>query len=641
MKKKSLLRFVIGALAVLTMFACTSSFDPDSFPDENGQISRIEPPCWWTGMKTPLQLMVYGDDISSYDVSVEGQGVTLTGVNEAESPNYLFLDIKFAPSAQAGTIWLVFRRGEESFKKAYTLAARREGSESRGSFTTADMIYLIMPDRFANGDPSNDSTPDTHEKADRSAPFGRHGGDIQGIIDHLDYLYDLGITALWNTPLLLDDDVQGSYHGYACADYYRIDPRFGSNELYRTLVEKCHENGIKMIMDIVTNHCGSEHWWMKDLPFADWINQWPEYTHSNCCFSTTMDVNASVFDLKGMDKGWFTQTMVDMNLDNPYLLQYFKQWAVWWIEWADLDGFRVDTYPYNEREPMSEWCQAVLNEYPNFNIVGECWTSSVPQLAYWQAGNPNKDGFDSHLPSIMDFPLMDAICNGFPVDKVNWNEGLVRVYDALSHDFAYQDLSKMLVFPSNHDTQRIGDVINKSPERQKLIMTLIATVRGIPQFFSGDEMMFCSSDLAQGDGGKRVDFPGGWSGDEFSLFTDEGRRASDVWTNGESLTAGTYASIYDYVRNLLQWRKTASVIHNGRTMHFLTRDNTYAYFRYNESDKVFVFLNNSHETVTVPWENYAEIASDVKSGKDVVTGATVDFSLPVQVAPLSAIVVEF
>ena len=631
-------------LAALTVAACSSAFDPSSVQDATeGQIARVEPPCWWVGMKTPLQLMVYGEGIGAYDVTVEGKGVKLTQVHKAESPNYLFLDLSVAQSAPAGEIYLVFSREGESFKRAYTLSERREGSAQRLSFTTADMIYLIMPDRFANGDPSNDNSPLTSEIADRSDAFGRHGGDIQGIMDHLDYLSDLGITAIWNTPLLLDNDKGGtSYHGYSCADYYMIDPRFGGNEMYRELVQKCHEKGIKMIMDIVTNHAAADHWWMKDLPFEDWINQWPEYYHTNACFSTTIDYNASQIDRKGMDKGWFTETMVDMNLDNPYLLQYFKQWAVWWIEWADLDGFRVDTYPYNEKVPMSEWCKAVLAEYPNFNIVGECWTGSVPQLAYWQAGNPNKDGFDSHLPSIMDFPLQSAIYTAFPEDNVNWNEGLVRIYDCISHDFAYQDMSHMLVMSSNHDIGRLGDAIKKCPERQKLVMTLIATVRGIPQIFSGDEMMFCSSDVRDGDGGKRVDFPGGWQGDAFDLFTPEGRAASNVWNNGEPLPAGTYADLYDYVSKLFQWRKTAEVIHNGRTMHFLTRDNTYAYFRYNDAgQKVFVYLNNSHSAVTVPWSNYAEIASDVTAGRNVITGETVDFSAPVEVGPLQSLVVEF
>ena len=346
-------------------------------------ISRVEPLSWWVGMKTPLQLLVNGKDIALCDVRIEPDsalqsgslcpdrrcGVKVTAVHRADSPNYLFVDVDVAPDALPGTYQLVFTKDGESFRYPYEIARRAEGSALRGSFTTADMIYLIMPDRFANGDPTNDSTPDTAEKADRSGFFGRHGGDLQGIINHLDYISDLGATAIWCTPVLLDNEPAGSYHGYACSDYYRIDPRFGTNELYREFVDKAHAHGLKVIMDIVTNHCGAAHWWMEDLPFKDWIHGSPEYTGTSNCFSVNMDPNASEYDLDIQESGWFVPSMPDMNLDNPYVLNYFKQWAVWWIEYAGLDGLRVDTYPYNEKGPMSGWCAAVLSEYPDFNIV--------------------------------------------------------------------------------------------------------------------------------------------------------------------------------------------------------------------------------------------------------------------------------
>ena len=330
-------------LAAAGLLSCTgtgqSVFDPASVADASGEVTRVEPLSWWTGMQTPLQLLVNGAGIAAYDVRIEGgQGVGVKARHKADSPNYLFVDVKVKPDAEPGTYYLVFSQGERQFKVPYEIAARAEGSAARKSFTTADMIYLLMPDRFANGDASNDSTPHTRERADRSAFFGRHGGDLQGMIDHLDYIAGLGATAVWPTPLLLDDEPEGSYHGYACGDYYRIDPRFGSNELYREFVGKAHEHGLKVIMDIVTNHCGTGHWWMKDLPFRDWIHQFPEYTGTNVCFSTNMDPNASRYDLDLQESGWFVPSMPDMNLDNPYLLQYFKQWAVWWIEYADLDG---------------------------------------------------------------------------------------------------------------------------------------------------------------------------------------------------------------------------------------------------------------------------------------------------------------
>ncbi len=618
-------------LAAAATLACAEqpAFDPSTVADATTEVKRVEPLSWWVGMETPLQLLVNGENISEYDVRIEGgAGVRVTEVHKADSPNYLFVDVAVADTAEAGTYYLVFSKEGDAFKFPYEIAARREGSAQRTSFTTADMIYLIMPDRFADGDPSIDSTDDTAEKAARNEFFGRHGGDIQGMIDHLDYIAELGATAIWPTPLLLDNEPEGSYHGYACGDYYHIDPRFGSNELYREFVAKAHEKGLKVIMDIVTNHCGTAHWWMEDLPFEDWIHQFPEYTGTNVCFSTNMDPNASKYDLYIQESGWFVPSMPDMNLDNPYTLRYFQQWAAWWVEYADLDGFRVDTYPYNEKNPMSEWCASVMKEYPNFNIVGECWTSSIPQLAYWQAGNGNKDGFDTNLPSIMDFPLQEAIGAALSTDSLRWGNGMTRVYDCLSHDFVYHDLSKMLIFAGNHDTDRIGDVLNKNPERAKLAMAMLATMRGIPQVFAGDELMFVSADRSQGHGGLRIDFPGGWEGDEVDLFSEEGR-------------TGIAKDVFDYSKTLFQWRKSKPVIHNGKTMHFMTRDNTYAYFRYDDTDAVFVYINNSRGKKNIPWSNYAEIAEGLKDGRNIITGEATTVDNNTVVGPRQALIVEF
>lgn len=631
-------------MAVAGMVSCGSGpeSDPEKIQDAGTRVGRVEPLSWWTGMKTPLQLMVCGDGISRYDVRIEGgKGVKAGTVHKADSPDYLFVDVEISPDAAPGTYYIVFDDGTDKFKYSYEIAARSEGSAERGSFSTADMVYLIMPDRFANGDPSNDATDDTAEKPDRDGFFGRHGGDIQGIIDHLDYISDLGATAVWCTPLLLDDEPEGSYHGYACADYYRIDPRFGSNGLYREFVGKAHEKGLKVIMDIVTNHCGTAHWWMKNLPFEDWVHVFPEYTGTNVCFSTNMDPNASKYDLNLQESGWFVPSMPDMNLDNPFVLQYFKQWAVWWIEYAGLDGFRVDTYPYNEKKPMSEWCAAVLEEYPGFNIVGECWTSSIPQLAYWQGGNANRDGFDSHLPSIMDFPLQEAICKGLPTDSQAWGEGMVRVYDCLSHDFVYHDLSRMMIFVGNHDMDRIGDVLRHNADRQKIAIAMMATMRGIPQMFYGDEMMFVSKDRSQGHGGLRVDFPGGWAGDKVNLFTAGGRARAAVNTDGKPVPEGFAADMHDYTRTLFQWRKGKKVIHDGRTMHFLTRDNTYAYFRYDDTDAVFVFINNSRGKKHIPWSHYAEIADGLHDGRNVLTGESAEVSDSTVVGPRQVLIVEY
>lgn len=613
--KRIILPFLCAA-SILTAASCNDN-STDCIDVQQENITHLEPPCWWTGMKTNLVLMVNGPQIGSYDISIQGlKGVKVSKVETADSPNYAFVSVDIAPNAQTGTAYLVFKRGDEKFKYPYTISARKEGSAMRESFSTKDAIYLLMPDRFRNGDPSNDNTDDTSEKADVSAFFGRHGGDIQGIIDRLDYIADLGFTAIWTCPILEDNEPRESYHGYACTNYYKVDSRFGGNEMYRTMISEAHKRGIKIILDVVTNHSGDAHWWYSDLPFEDWIHQWPVYTHSNCVFSAQNDPYCSEHDRKCMQEGWFDTSMVDMNLDNPHLLQYFKQWAVWWIEWAGLDGFRVDTYPYNEKVPMAEWCQAVLDEYPNFNIVGEVWSNNVPQVAYWQADNPNKDGFNSHLPSIMDFPLYNAICQSINVDHENWNNGITLVYDSIANDYYYQDVSNMMIFMGNHDTDHMGDIVNRDPAKMKLIYALMATLRGFPQIFSGDELMLSASDRSQGDGGRRVELPDNWESDP--IMKD----------------------VHDYFKALFQWRKTSAAVHDGKTVHFLSRDNTYAYFRILEDELVFVYANNNAEQRTIPWADYAEVKAPCQ-GRNVVTGQTVDFSLPVSVGPKEALVVEF
>ena len=581
-------------------------------------VRHIEPLCWWVGMKTPLQLMINGDDIASYDVTISGgSGVKVTGVRKAESPNYVFVDVAIASNAAPGTYMLEFSREGYSFSIPYEIGARREGSAQRASFTTSDLIYLIMPDRFANGDPSNDNTWDTAEKADYEAFFGRHGGDLQGIIDRLDYVADLGATAIWLNPALEDNEPESSYHGYACTDYYKIDSRFGGNAKYREFVEECHARGIKVIMDIVTNHAGDRHWWMADLPFSNWIHQWPEYTHSNCAFSAQNDPYCSKLDSENMQAGWFDTSMVDMNLDNPFLLQYFKQWAAWWIEWAELDGFRVDTYPYNEKYPMSEWCKAVREEYPNFNIVGEVWSNNVPQVAYWQAGNPNRDGFNSNLPTVMDFCLQTAMCNSFNTPYESWDEGITKVYDSIANDVYLHDVDNLMIFTSNHDQDRIADIFGEDPDKVKLAMTLVGTLRGIPQIYTGDELLQTSRDRSQGHGGLRREFPDGWASNEASR------------------------DVHDFSRALFQWRKGSEAVQHGRTLHFLSRHNTYAYFRYTDNDAVFVFLNNNVDPYTIPWADYREFTETHPGAwKNVITGETVDVTKPITIQPKTSLILE-
>ncbi|MBP5676032.1 MAG: cyclomaltodextrinase N-terminal domain-containing protein [Bacteroidales bacterium] len=651
-------RIFLAIAVVALTFSCAPKADYSAVPEASAsQVSRVEPLSWWTGMTTPLQLMVQGTEIGAFDVAVEGTGLKVKAVHKADSPNYLFLDMEVR---KAGEYNLVFTRGEESFKYPYIVREREAGSRERLSYTTADMIYLIMPDRFASAFTDNDTqwqggeyfdgsarpwiVPETPDAVDRKDPVARHGGDIQGMIDHLDYVADLGATAIWCTPLLLDNQPHESYHGYACADYYHIDPRFGDNQHYKTFVDECHKRGLKVIMDIVTNHCGTAHWWMEDAPFKDWYHVNEPYMQMNALFSVYMDPNAAKTDRDRQESGWFVPSMPDMNLDNPFVLRYFQQWAVWWAEYAGLDGFRVDTYPYNEPEPMSEWCKSVLEEYPNFNIVGECWDMNIPQVAYWQKDNPNKNGFNSNLPSIMDFPLEHAMITAMCEDQVWWDEGMTRIYTVLGQDFVYKDLSHMMTFFANHDHARTGDILRQDPNRMKLIITLLATIRGIPQLYYGDEMMFLErKDCPSHDGAKRIDFPGGWEGDNIDLFSEEGR-------DGAPAMYAPAADLHDYTRTLFQWRKGSKAVQEGKTLHFLSRrnegsrnitDNTYSFFRYTDTDAVFVYINNTFEDRALDWGHYAEFVEGPVSGKNVLTGEDVVLEDGLKVGPKSALVVEF
>jgi len=643
------------ALALVSIVSCSGRVTSSAVPEaDDSQIQRVEPLRWWVGMKTNLQLLVQGPGISAYDVSVQESGLRVKAVHKADSPDYLFVDLDISAKAAPGTYHLVFSKEGESFSYPYLIQERRPGSASRESFTASDMIYLIMPDRFARGDslarPYADGSlrqwksPLLLDKVDRKDPNARHGGNLQGIADHLDYIADLGATAIWLTPVLINGMPRGSYHGYACTDYYHVDPRFGDNEQYRELVQACHQKGLKVILDVVTNHCGTGHWWMDNPPFKDWYHVHEPYMQMNALSSVFMDPYVAKTDMDRQVSGWFVPSMPDMNLDNPFVLKYFQQWAVWWTEYADLDGLRVDTYPYNEPEPMAQWCKAVTDEYPAFNIVGETWDYSIPQVAYWQKDNPNKNGYNSNLPSVMDFPLEQAIHTALMEDKVNWFEGMTRIYGIIAQDFVYNDPSHLLVFFANHDHDRTGDTFKEDPSRMKLALALLATVRGIPQLYYGDEMMFlCRKDVPVSDGAKRIDFPGGWTSDEFTLFTAAGRASAPAMY-------AHAADLHDYARTLFRWRRGCKAVHEGKTLHFLSRknvgpvnrtENSYSFFRYTDDDAVFVFINNSLEPCTLDWDHYAEFVSGPVTGTDVLSGEEIVLRNGLSIGPKSALIVEF
>ena len=592
------------------------------------KIQQVEPLNWWTNMETPLTVMFHGQDLKDAKVSVKqvvgGKvmrgtclGLVPRSQHNAESPNYLFVDFGVF---QPGTYRITLKKGAKSASYDYVIAERKADSKNRSSFTSADVVYLIMSDRFVDGDASNNSTKDTREKADKNNVNGRWGGDIQGIVNSLDHIAKLGCTAIWPTPMLGDDEQAWSYHGYACSDYYHIDPRYGSNAQYAQMVHTAHSKGIKVLMDMVPNHCGGAHWWMNDLPYQDWINQFPEFTNTNNCFTANYDINASQYDRQLSNRGWFDHPMPDMNLENPDLLKYFQQWAIWWIEYADLDGLRVDTYPYIEKIPGSKWLEAIRKEYPNINIVGECWTRPAPAVAYWQSGVKNFDGFDSHLPTVMDFPVEESIRQALENDGHGWGNGLTRVYDAMTMDYMYADVNKLFTFLGNHDMARITDVVlNKDLRRVKLAYVLLATMRGIPQVLYGDEYAMTSAgEDPNNHSYLRAPLP---QGDEVTMEMQD---------------------MFDFQSALFNWRKSEPVLHTGKTMHFLARNNTYAYFRYNENEAVFVFANAAEEPQIIPVDHYAEILGQYKAvGVNPLTGESVNLGRnDIEVPGLSTVIVK-
>ncbi|ADF53136.1 MAG: alpha-amlyase [Zunongwangia sp.] len=590
------------------------------------QIDKMEPPFWWSDMNLEeLQIMFYGKNIGTYEVSSEDE-VIINNIRKTENPNYVFVTIN-SSALPAGNYEFNFsKKGKRNITKTFELKQREEGSALREGFDASDAIYLIMPDRFANGNPDNDSSTEMQEKADRSKQGGRHGGDIQGVIDHLDYLKNLGITALWSTPLLADDDAGYSYHTYAQSDVYKIDPRYGSNEDYKRLANELHQKDMKLIMDYVTNHWGSEHWMIKDLPTYDWVHQFPGYENSNYRMTTQYDPHKSARDFKYCVDGWFTGTMPDLNQSNPLVLNYLIQNAIWWIEYSGLDGFRVDTYSYNDKEGIAKWTKAIMDEYPYFNIVGEVWMHDQAQISYWQKDSPIGaiQDYNSNLPSVMDFTLHDAMTSMFHEQDASWDRGMIKAYENFVNDFLYADTDNLMVFMGNHDTGRFNEIYDGDFKKYKMAMTMIATVRGTPQIYYGDEIGM-RGDKGKGDGAIRQDFPGGWEGDEQSAFNAEDRTENQM-------------KYFDLTSKLLNFRKENEVLQFGKMLQFLPENNVYVYFRYNDKNRVMVIINNNAEEQTLDLKKYAEGIQGSTSGKEIISGKDIQLnetlSIPAQDAML-------
>jgi glycosidase len=592
----------------------------------NGQvIERVDPPSWFTGMKeSALQLMVYGKEIGTYDVKADYPGVRVVTLVRTENPNYLFVNLDISRETLPGIIKLTFTSGKKHFTREYPLSARPSGP-ARG-FNSSDVLYLLMPDRYANGDTLNDNVEGMTEQINRSNPGGKHGGDLKGITDHLDYLRDLGVTGIWLNPFLENNQPRSSYHGYSTTDFYRSDPRYGTNEEFRQLVSKAHDKGLKVVMDMIFNHIGSGHWWMKDLPSHDWIHQFDKFTRTNYKASTYMDPYAAESDISLMEKGWFDHTMPDLNQSNPLVETYLTQNSLWWIAWSDLDGIRMDTYPYPEPEMMSRWAKRVTDEFPGFFIVGEVWYEDPASISYWSLNKKNSNGYRSNLPSVTDFPVCFATHKAF-TGPGSPTEGVSKLYSVLAQDFVYPEPLRNVIFLDNHDMTRFFTETGKSLPIYKMALSFILTTRGIPQLYYGTEIVM-EGDKSKGDGFLRNDFPGGWAGDTKNVFT------------GTNLTAEEKEA-FDFTKNLLNWRKDKEVIHTGKLKHYVPEDGLYVYFRYNNRESVMVILNNNDaKSRTVTKDKYIESLNGFSKGYEVITGKTIDDLTSFEIPPKTAMIID-
>lgn len=619
--KRSWVVFLVLA-GLMPAWAQKKSSTPSAAP----MFEHVEPPFWWASMKgRTLQILLHNSkiNIADYGVSLTYPGVTLTEVRKTGNPHYLFLYLALQADVKPGMVPVEFTAGKKKINFTYELKDKPSRSPL-DPLDASDVVYLLMPDRFANGDVKNDTIPGVLEGAHRDKPHGRHGGDLKGIADNLGYFENLGITALWLNPVLENNQPKWSYHGYAITDLYRVDRRFGTNEEYRKLIEQGHTRGIKMIQDMVMNHLGNESYLVKDLPDKDWLHHFPELTKSNFRGSAMSDPYVSKEDVDRMNHGWFDGHMPDLNQKNPMLATYLIQNSLWWIGYAGLDGIRMDTYPYPDKEFMSVWARTVLEEFPGFYLVGEVWINAVPTSAYWQKGMVNRDGYQSFLPSITDFSLHAAIPSALN-EKEGYDTGLARLYFLLSQDFIYPEANNLLTFLDNHDLTRFFNTVGKDPARFKLGLTFLLTTRGIPQLYYATELMMDGDASSHPD--IRRDFPGGWKDDKVNAFTGDGLTPEQK----DALALS---------RRLLNWRKNNPTFNGGRLVHFVPENNVYVYFRMQGNDRVMVVLNGSEKEVTLSTTRFQECMAGTTRGMDVVTGATVNDLSSLRLAPRSALVLE-
>ena len=618
------------------------------------KIDRIEPTDWYVGLKdASLQLMVYGKDIKTADVTTDYPGVKIDSLVRLDSPNYLlvYMNVK---DAQPGTMTLLFQQGKQKKKVNYTLKAREKKGEERYGFSNADVLYMLMPDRFASGRTDNDQIKGLRPyKNDRTQPSLRHGGDLEGIRQHLDYFKELGVTALWFTPVLENDSpdhgTQSTYHGYATTNYYRVDPRFGSNEEYRQLCDEAHAKGIKIVMDMIFNHSGYEHPWTLDMPSKDWLNtpEWllPEnqakavemktmdgaakvndkYLQTSYKLTPVVDPYASKIDLHETVDGWFVPTMPDLNQRNPHVIKYLIQNSIWWIETVGIDGIRMDTYPYADRDAMAQWMKIIGEEYPNFNTVGETWVTEPAYTAAWQKDSKLSEK-NSYLPTVMDFAFYDRINQAKNEETDAWWNGFNRIYNNFVYDYLYPNPSNVMAFLENHDTDRfLGE--GKDTVALKQALALLLTVNRTPQLYYGTEVLMNGTKHIT-DGNVRKDFPGGFPGDTKNCFTREGR------TQAEN-------AMFDWLSRLLHWRQGNDVIIKGKQTQFIPFNGIYVIARQYNGKTVLTILNGNRKQADMQLDRYAEVIGNTTAAKDVITGRTVKLDKKLSLKSRQTLILEY
>ena len=591
-------------------------------------IERVEPPNWWVGMKTnDLQILVYGNSINDLIPKISNSNIELTSFNKVQNENYLFLNISISENAKPDEVEIDFYKNNVLVDRyIFSLLEREKNASNVEGFDSSDVMYLITPDRFANGDSKNDDIKSMYERPNREYNRGLHGGDIQGIINHLDYIKDLGFTTVWLNPVLENNMKKSSYHGYSTTDYYKVDPRFGTNELFRELSINAKEKGIKLVMDMIPNHCGSEHWFFKDPPMDNWFNNQSGFKQTSHRRETVQDIYASEIDKREHADGWFVETMPDLNQKNQKMSKYLIQNTLWWIEYARLSGIRVDTYPYSDKDFMSDWTFAVMDEYPNFNIVGEEWSDNPIVISYWQKDKINHDGYVSYLPTLMDFPLQISFTEAL-LDDFSWGKGFIKPYKTLASDFLYPNPNNLLIFPDNHDMTRFFTQVNNDIDLFKMGIVYYSTVRGIPQFYYGTEILM-NSDENPGDHGLiRTEFPGGWPDHSKNAFTGDGLSYKERQTQL-------------FFKEILNWRKDNKVIHNGKLIQFAPKGGIYSFFRILNNKMVWVIFNRNNSPETLETSRFDELIENYEIAFDIINKKKVSISEKIIINAKSALILE-